>query len=974
MPLSTMTAETPANEAVEFDQSWTKTARDGFRVHISWRHTGRQVSGKVRDERGGETQFFTLVLEEPEPCSAILALTHRDIAGNMVTIDVTLVLLRKGDLLRLMCRLPVSIDKYFYDAIGEWPLGHPPSPFPDPDHDDDEEAGIEAPGDASDLFPFIWQYPLNEAEETDEHLRFITCEDAAVRTLYANMNAAQKLAAAAAYMKTDDYVSGLAKLPATIQPFPAACLYFREQRGKIAVADLVVAAEAELHITSLSEFLAGADWTTSLTRIWKSLCALALAQQPPTDTSLYAVLLDVLRVGQYLSLLAQDLIKDSHLLEDHASRQVVLAALAAFPDNVALLPPSPALSGADTATPPNSWEVLGVGKLKMARQHLAGYAPGELADVVNVMPRERQELLERTVTTSAERDNRVDERQLENDTQRETSAASELADTINEVMSAEGAAINMSNMTPAYSNLNLLLNGTGSNSGARSGWSSADLSRMVQRLTEQAAKRLGERISQQRGKEWQELRERRRSQLIDNANSDRLVGVYRWVDRVVRVHVEELGSRLVLAFSIDQPAKSWVATVAAQGTFPLQPPVALPTLAASYSAILASNYQSIGAQYGLLDLEPPPPAQLSLSATLSRVTLGDLSLLRVPDGYAVQSCSVTFALSDNTYNLACSVGGVDVPLAAAATPAPLKAIVPACTTTGTDPATITPENRATSVVSTQPVTGLKITTGCIPLTVISAAPLFSVTVTLSCALDVTQTGSPGSLMTAWQMRIYDRLQQAWRKASQSYDTDLAARIDLASAGHTGEVQRDTLKQACMALLLQASGSTGSAAENYRFLEPLFDWAHMTWQYQSATSAAGKQWPLPDTAEATRPSSDRLFRRFLAAQTAHVLLPVNRNWESGLLFYLQFQRLWPGSPAITPVTECVMPLLEALRRPRLEAAAPDVSLAGSVQRDSPRAVLDNWTVRVPTSMIYLQEGAELPRMRGADSPKLLIQGS
>lgn len=964
MSSSDLTAENPAELTAEYDQSWTKMARDGFMVHIAWRHTGRRVSGKVRDERGGEAQFFTLILEEPEPCRVILALSHRD-----MTIDVTLILLRKDDLLRLMCRLPVASDKYFYDAIDEWPIKRPPSPLPDHD-DDNEEIDIGAPSEASDLFPFIWQYPLDEAELADESLRFVTCEDTAVRTLYANMNATQKLAAADAYMKSDDYVANITKLPATIQLFPAACLHFRAQRGKIAITDLILAAEAELHIASLSDFLASEHWTTALTRIWKSLCALVLAQQPPTDTQLYAVLLDILRVGRYLSLLPQALVKDSHLLEDQASRELVLCALAAVPDNVALLPPSPALAGADTGTPPNTWEVLGVGKLKMARQHLAGYAPGELADVVNVMPRERQELLERTVTTSTERDNRVDERQLESDTHRETSAASELADTINEVMSAEGAAVNMGQMTPAYNNLNLLLNGTGSNSLARSGWSSADLSRMVQRLTEQAAKRLGERISQQRGKEWQELRERRHSQLIDNANSDRLVGVYRWVDRVVRVHVEEMGSRLVLAMVVDQPAKNWVATVAAQGTFPLQAPVALPTLAASYSAIQPGNYQTIGAQYGLLDLEPPPPGQFSISATISRVTLGDLSLLRVPDGYAVQSCSVTIALSDNTYNLACSVGGIDVPPATAAKPDALKAIVPACTATGTDPATITPENRATSVINTQTVTGLKVTTGCIPLTVISAAPLFSVTVTLTCALDVTQAGPVGPLTTAWQMRIYERLQQAWRKASQSYDADLSARIDLASAGHTGEVQRDTLKQGCMALLLQVSGSTDFATANYRFLEPLFDWAHMTWQYESATSAAGKQWPVRDASEATRPSSDRLFRRFLAAKTARVLLPVNRDGESWLLFYLQFQRLWPGSPVIAPVTECTIPLLEALRRPLLEAIDPDMNPAVSVPSETPRAIRDHWTVRVPTSMIYLQEGADLPRMRGANNPKLL----
>ncbi|NKI71228.1 hypothetical protein GN109_17515 [Collimonas pratensis] len=982
-PASTTVASPAAS--VRYDDEWSKTARGGFKVYIAWnrRNGGTVASGMVRDTRGGESQFFSLDLDISEQPGVTLALVHVDDAGQTAFIDVTLTLVRDDNFVSLKCNLPIAVNEFFYDVIGEWSLAPGPGPSPHPGHDDGGEIVIEAPADTTDLIPFIWLRPLSDAETADAALRFVRCQIPAMLTLYADLEAAQKISTATAYLNGSDFVNDIAVLGPTVALFPAARLKFMASPGEMPIADLVCAAEAELLIPSLADFLHEASWPVTLQRVWQSIFALALAGKS-TEAALSNQLLDILRVAQYLTLLNLE----NDALTGYACRQIALSAIIAIPDNVAILPPVPAIAGADTAVPPNTWEMLGVGKLKMARQHLAGYAPGELADVVNVMPRERQEMQERVLTTSTEHSSHLEEQAKQSDTSRETSASSELADTIHEVMAADGMAVDMSGVTPQYGNLNLLLTGSGSNSQGRSAWSAADTSRMVQRLTEQAARRLGDRVSSQRGKEWQELRERRQSQLIDNTGNERLVGVYRWVDRVVRVHVEEMGSRLVLAFVLEQPAQKWVAAVAAQGTLPLKPPAALP---ASYAAIQPGNYQDIGASYGLLELEAPPPNQLVLSATISRVTLGDLSLLCVPDGYSVASAAVTVALSDNTYNLACSICGYDLPAASvpparalAAAPAlaltsgaaptptptpsgslppqlaspPLSVTAPACSTTGTGPALINPPNQPTSVISTVTLTGLPITTGRIPVTVMSAAPLFCVTVTLNCTLVASAAGTVNSLLTAWQIRTYDRLQSAWQSAWQTYDAALHARIGQASAGHSGKVQRDTLKQACMGLLLQVSGTPGV---NERLLEPQLDWAHMTWQYQSPTSAGGNNWPQSHTSEATRPSSDRLFQHFLTAQTARVLLPVNPGWESWLLFYLQFKQLWIGGPATTVMTESTMPIMEELLRPDAEAGDGCLESPVHAPLAKPRISHENWTVRVPTSMIYLQQGAELPQM-------------
>lgn len=955
---------------------WTRLARGRRTVVVSWRAgVGRlQVEGTVACN--GVEQPFALWFN---PDSG-----HGD-AVKLVWdgIDVTLSLARSalGDYLDgqllLMCNLPLTSNSFFNGPIAAWTERPLPAPDSEP-ADDDVDAGIEGTHQAVDLFPFVWLHRPGLRELIDIDRSFIRLASLGLapaqldlyNTLAAHSGAgaaAAKQADAAAFRSSAAFAGALSALPVPLPAFPAWRAGLERLPGPVDNIDLDEMAFLLLD-QAPAAFLAGATWMAAQSDIWQSLFALALVGTP-ADAVLAVQLTDVLRVGHFLQLLASQRYQD---LGQWRTRQLVLGAQPVLPDAAAAFPPDPAIGGTAAG---GSWEVLGVGTLKIARQRLHAYLPGELAEVVNVMPRERQEVQERTLSGRIGSDSDACERASQQHSAHLSSASNELSDAVQEAMAAGGVLRDLNNVQPAYNNLSLTLSGAVADGTGDSGWAGQDASRYLQQLTDQAARQLGERVSRQRGSVWQELRERQQSNVIDNSGNGRLVGVYRWIDRVMRVHLEEAGRRLVFSFLIDQPAAAWLARIEGEGALPLVKPVPLPAFSVAngqgYQAITAGNYQSWGAQYGLADMAPPPPATIEVSGSFERVSSAEAACLRIPDGYIVDSGCVTMGLADGRYNLMCSIAGVVYSSPAALAQARLDTVVPvpASTATSITDAIVSPPVMPTTNVTVQPLTKISGASGVVQVTLMTAAPLFVVQVDLQCkrvsaaapvptatpaqaASTTTPAPAPVTVdqeMTAWQIRTYERLLDAYLLASRRYDEQLAARIAAATASHGADVQRNALRQSCLELL--APGGDADP-QQFRFLDPLFAWAAMSWHYEPWHAGTAGIWPEPVSGDRPQPASRHLFDLFLRAPSARVLLPVVPGSEAWLLFYLQYGQPWAGGPASTPITSSSVLALE-------EIHPLDANSAAALAPAEP-ACSRGWNVRVPTSMLYLQGDACLPR--------------
>ena len=918
---------------------WSRRARDGVVLVVSWRAEG-QGGGVVALELeqiagpGAPLRYvgeLGLTPEWPHEQTWALGLPEQPV-------DVTFRLGARDDgaLAVLSANVPLKPNEYFDHAIGQWPLDGPaPPPPPDPDPDEPVEV-IEALPGALDLFPFLWMRPLSPAERADARLRYVKVADpTTAQPLYGQLlavqppgAAAQKVKLAAAFRGNAAFISSVASLTAPLPQLPALRIAVLAEAGERTLAELKAQAEAVLK-EDVSVFMSSPLCATTLADAWQSLWALALSSNA-ADAPLAQDLEALLRCLHYLQALADDLPGLTHA----RVRRLLLEATPALPDVVAAWPLQGSAAGG------GSWSLLGVGELEQARQHLRGYAAGDLAEVVNLLPGETQERHERQVQSSERAEAEADLRDHQADQGRQTDTASELADTLREALSTGGLVNNLSKIQPSYSNLNEWLSGTAASGEGGAGWGAARAAGLVQRMSEQALERVNERQGRQRHAVWRQWQEQRRSQCIDNRAGARLVGVYRWVDRLVHIRLRPQGRCLVLSLQVPTPAAAWVAQVAAQGPLPLVAPVPLPafTAADGYTLILPGTYQAQGAAYGLDDLPPPPPDAITLHAQVDRVTVGDTARLVVPAGYQVTSGSAIVAVASSAYSLTGMVGGIALAASTPAKPSELTVTVPdASSGTSVGKPAVQPPTPLPAVVTTvpldKPVVGM---TGAVPLTVISDAPLFGVTVELDCGR-VTSPTDP--LLAAWQLAVYQRLLDGYRACQARYEAALAQRIHEAAAGHPGQVQRQVLQQACLAVLTASSACTDAQ----RLIE-LLDWAHMSWHYDQAIT--GSTTPVvhdPAAPEATAPASRRLFQQFLRAVDARVLLPVRPGTQAALLYALQWQPYWPAPEfgREVPVDQTVVPLLE-----EQADAAPPTPERG-------------WTLRLPLPLIYLQQGDALP---------------
>lgn len=920
------------------------SGRQGFRLELAWNVSdqGSRVAGRAKCTNTGAAREFDLDLQRSNPCS--IPLDFEFPAANSITVTLRLAHDYKKGMIVFGYELPVALDKLEIKPLGEWTPGSRPVPSPDtPAEPGEVEYGIAPPPGSSDLFPFVWLQPPSAAERHDIALGFVSYSGYAGLPLYQTLLAAgsadAKRQGAQAFRATAGFVGSLDALGPTVANVPVMRANMLSEEGEIPLDQQ----NAWVHVwlglpddTSLADYLRSQPWLDSLQSIWQTLYTLALVGQPG-DASLAEQLVDTLRGAYYM----ESLVDELELLKTQAARHAVLNCSPAVPDAVAAQPPQPALSGRGANG--SQWQVLGVGRISMARQHPLGYVLGELADVVNVMPRERQMTLEREIEGEVRRREASEDVLQENELGWQQSLGNELADSLAEVMSAEGVVRNMTDVKPTYENLNLSLSGSWAGSGGGAAWASNNRSQVVQGLVEQAAERLGKRVNRRRGKEWQRFRERLQSQVIDNSQHDRLVGVYRWVDQVVRVCLEQQGKRLVLSFQIATPAAPWLEQIATPAGAPLAKPVPLPVPAAgqpAYTVVTPDNYQALGLQYGLFDLPAPPPASLACAVKFDQGSPKSVLQLEIPDGYKIQGGNYA-ALADAGFDLVCMLGDTPLPPIKPADASPLSVTIPACTSSSADPAVVAPpaQPRGTVVGAALPA-ALQGGTGMLPITVISAAPSYAVSIAATCVPVDAAAGA--ALLAQWQARLYERLYAAWHEANGNYEKELARRIDFAAAGRMAEIQRSTLQQSCLALLTQVS-VTGTPA---RSLADLFAWQQMTWKYQPWPVGSADPWPEAIPGEAEVPGNPEQFRHFLRAPSASVLLPVAPGWESWVLFYLQFQQYWVGGPASVPVTAGTIAVLEEVQ-----------ALLAEVPGEQPLA----WSMRLPTTLLYLQEDSSLPIM-------------
>jgi hypothetical protein len=232
----------------------------------------------------------------------------------------------------------------------------------------------------------------------------------------------------------------------------------------------------------------------------------------------------------------------------------------------------------------------------------------------------------------------------------------------------------------------------------------------------------------------------------------------------------------------------------------------------------------------------------------------------------------------------------------------------------------------------------------------------------------------------WKASTYAAILKGYIAKRQAYDQALAlaqAQVKSDTVAQTFQLREDQyraielteLKRSCIDLMTEgtAHGHTSisvaddgtptivyddpAGAGNWRsplangtvaeFFETALDWQQTTYTFHPYYWAAAKRW----TETAGAAGADPIFESFLRAGSASVVVPVRPGFERPMSLFLKTGLIWGGR---------YLPLFST---PEMLDVYADVELG--TQLDPPEQLGATWQIRVPTSLVMLQEDDTLP---------------
>ncbi|MET8093392.1 hypothetical protein [Micromonospora sp. NPDC005220] len=607
---------------------------------------------------------------------------------------------------------------------------------------------------------------------------------------------------------------------------------------------------------------------------------------------------------------------------------------------------------------------LGVGDLKVVKQTLLGYAPGEVAHIENVLKGEHRErvhrMLDRVETTYFESSEEVNETERDQQSTDRFELKKEADRTVKEDMSVQAGVT----VTAAFGPVVTTAHGdfAYATSKQESTRSSSNFARDV---VDRSVTKIQKKVKTERTTKTFHEVEETNTHGVDNAQgAAHITGVYRWVDKRYRAQVYNYGRRLMLEFIVPQPAAYWLASqlrpktvVGAEPPIPLVNAKNQPLTAADLDE---SNYQTFASRYNAQGITTPP-LEWTYAATSfeqSGVDNGKtvskmLKDLVVPDGYTmiyyIANVSLIYVVGGPRFSI--QIGDDAAELIAS---------------TAVKQGGVHTLGWAQSSETFDNPTG-PMAVSCIGYDINA----YSVNVGINCYRN-------DAHLQDWQNKTFEKISTAYLAMKTAYDQKVAQAgapegavvIQGRNPATNREIERTELKKLCVTMM------TGSHLSDYnamtdpadapaklpevdvyeamaegpviQFFEQAFDWPQMTYLFYPYFWGRKTKW----TEASNRSDIDPLFAQFKQAGAARVVVPVSPAYNLAVAYFLARRsprladRVWLGGepPTIDD------PLYKSVAD---EVRAQTDDLAGALPEGSP------WEFTVPTTLVWLQEGPELP---------------
>ncbi|MDQ0783947.1 hypothetical protein [Chryseobacterium sp. W4I1] len=591
---------------------------------------------------------------------------------------------------------------------------------------------------------------------------------------------------------------------------------------------------------------------------------------------------------------------------------------------------------------------IGIADYLKVEQSTHAYVEGEVAHIENIMAREYREKSTRKLRRSENTTT------SSSDTEREQLSDTTTANRF-EMQSEVSKILQESNDFAGFANANFKVGPSFSmNVGANyANHRSKDESTrqavtQAQDITARAMDRIVTKVHEERIEKIIDEFEENNSHGFDNRKGDKnVVGVYRWVDKLMKNQIYNYGKRMMFEFMVPEPAKLHLLGMTSQKN-PDQIDLIKPEDPRTSAVMKMENYGALesdavlkywAAKYNV-EVPEKPVENYSIGKSLSGQFTDEHSAIQnaafkdeiqIPDNYVAVSCLAGYsAAGDSSQSAMCIMIG-DQDFFHHGFWSQLK---------------FYPRKPFAQPYSKS-----------VP---ISATFYEIFSGSANCIVDLQLTKEAKN---TWYQKVFKAIMDAYEDALVEYNNKLAeekskaVEIKGSNPAFYRQIENTILRKNCISYMAdRATGSThgyglegltsGSSFSNYetvlnsdldkytafvKFMEQAFEWENLSYNLYPYYWGSKQNWLNLYQSEDTDP----LFRAFMQSGMARVVVTVRPGFEETVQFYLATGKIWNGGEVPVIGDELYLSIADEMKEPK-----------GLKQGKA-------WITRLPTALNILQ---------------------
>lgn len=583
---------------------------------------------------------------------------------------------------------------------------------------------------------------------------------------------------------------------------------------------------------------------------------------------------------------------------------------------------------------------IGIADYLKVEQTTHAYVEGEVAHIENIMAREYREKAtrrlrrsENTTTTSSDTER---EKLTDTTTATRFEMQTEIAKMLQESRDANVQAHFDATWKTGTGAMGATIS-TGIAGGYATHSSKEESTRQAltqaQDITARALDRVVTKVHEERIEKIIEEFEENNKHGFDNTKGDKhVVGVFRWVDKLMKNQIYNYGKRLMFEFMIPQPAKLHTLGMTLDNSA-TKSDLVKPEDPRKASYLPLENYSSLGNEAALkywiskynAEIDERPAESFAISKSFSgrdgnfggkdddkvQIVNGN-GEVEVPEGYLLKTVDYTF----QTY------------------PHSFKGAHQAFMTIGGQGTYWISSPNSTQVSGTTTTLNIKnklefsFATG--------ESPIMQGTLKLNLELTL-------EARNAWLQKTFKAIIDSYEKALAIYEQKIAEekatgiQIKGSNPGFYRQIENTVLRKNCISYMINRSANsthgygmagltTGSTFTDYetdlsskldkytaflKFMEQAFEWENLSYYLYPYYWANKTEWTNLYQAE----DVDPLFRAFLQSGMARVVATVRPGFEDAVQFYMATGKIWNGGEVPVIGDSLYLSIVDEMKQPK-----------------------------------------------------------